>query len=209
MTHIMIVAEIGCNHNGDKNLAYRMIDEAVKCGVDAVKFQTFKASALISKYAPKAEYQKVTTGTDDSQLEMTARLELGHDDMLELKAYAESKGLVVFSTPFDLGSVDFLESVGQRLWKIPSGEITNLPYLEKIGVACPKCGKEVILLRTRKGRKYYGCENSECDFMSWNKPSSEKCPKCGGYMVEKGNKLACANEQCGYVTNYVHNKENN
>ena len=83
------------------------------------------------------------------------------------------------------------------------------PYLEKIGVSCPKCGKEVILLRTRKGRKYYGCENSECDFMSWNKPSSEKCPKCGGYMVEKGNKLACANEQCGYVTNYVHNKENN
>ena len=83
------------------------------------------------------------------------------------------------------------------------------PYLEKIGVACPKCGKEVILLRTRKGRKYYGCENSECDFMSWNKPSSQKCPKCGGYMVEKGNKLACANEQCGYVTNYVHNKENN
>ena len=83
------------------------------------------------------------------------------------------------------------------------------PYFEKIGVACPKCGKEVILLRTRKGRKYYGCENSECDFMSWNKPSSEKCPKCGGYMVEKGNKLACANEQCGYVTNYVHNKENN
>ena len=80
MTHIMIVAEIGCNHNGDKNLTYRMIDEAVKCGVDAVKFQTFKASALISKYAPKAEYQKVTTGTDDSQLEMTARLELGHDD---------------------------------------------------------------------------------------------------------------------------------
>ena len=83
------------------------------------------------------------------------------------------------------------------------------PYLEKIGVACPKCGKEVILLRTRKGRKYYGCENSECDFMSWNKPSAQKCPKCGGYMVEKGNKLACANEQCGYVTNYVHNKENN
>ncbi len=144
MTHIMIVAEIGCNHNGDKNLAYRMIDEAVKCGVDAVKFQTFKASALISKYAPKAEYQKVTTGTDDSQLEMTARLELGHDDMLELKAYAESKGLVVFSTPFDLGSVDFLESVGQRLWKIPSGEITNLPYLEKIGAI--KCeGKKIIL----------------------------------------------------------------
>lgn len=83
------------------------------------------------------------------------------------------------------------------------------PYLEKIGVACPKCGHDVILLRTRKGRKYYGCENSECDFMSWNKPSAQKCPNCGNYMVEKGNKLVCADEHCGYVTNFVHNKENN
>ena len=74
------------------------------------------------------------------------------------------------------------------------------PYLEKIGVKCPKCGKEVVLRKTKKGRKYYGCEdNPECDFMSWAKPINEKCPKCGGYMVEKGNKKACANEQCGYV----------
>ena len=74
------------------------------------------------------------------------------------------------------------------------------PYLEKIGVKCPKCGKEVVLRKTKKGRKYYGCEdNPECDFMSWAKPINEKCPKCGGYMVEKGNKKACADEQCGYV----------
>ncbi len=76
------------------------------------------------------------------------------------------------------------------------------PYLEKIGVSCPVCGKEVVLRKTKKGRKYYGCEdNPECDFMSWQKPSSEKCPDCGGYMVEKGNKLVCADEKCGYVRN--------
>ena len=75
------------------------------------------------------------------------------------------------------------------------------PYLEKIGVSCPKCGKDVVLRRTKKGRKYYGCENNpECDFMSWQKPSKEKCPVCGSYMVEKGNKLVCANETCGHVT---------
>ena len=76
------------------------------------------------------------------------------------------------------------------------------PYLEKIGVACPKCGKDIVLRKTKKGRRYYGCEdNPECDFMSWQKPSKEKCPECGGYMVEKGNKLVCADEQCGYVRN--------
>ena len=75
------------------------------------------------------------------------------------------------------------------------------PYLEKIGVPCPVCGKDVVVRKTKKGRKYYGCEdNPECEFMSWQKPSSEKCPECGGYMVEKGNKLVCANEKCGYVT---------
>ena len=76
------------------------------------------------------------------------------------------------------------------------------PYLEKIGVACPKCGKDIVLRKTKKGRRYYGCEdNPECDFMSWQKPSEEKCPKCGSYMVEKGNKLVCGNEQCGFVKN--------
>lgn len=76
------------------------------------------------------------------------------------------------------------------------------PYLEKVGVPCPKCGKELVYRKTKKGRKYFGCEdNPECDFMSWQKPSTEKCPKCGSYMVEKGNKLVCAGEQCGYVKN--------
>lgn len=76
------------------------------------------------------------------------------------------------------------------------------PYLEKIGVACPKCGKDIVLRKTKKGRKYYGCEdNPECDFMSWQKPSTKKCPQCGGYMVEKGNKLVCADTACGYVEN--------
>ena len=80
------------------------------------------------------------------------------------------------------------------------------PYLEKIGVPCPLCGKEVVLRKTKKGRKYYGCEdNPECEFMSWQKPSKEKCPECGGYMIEKGNKLVCADEKCGYVRN---NKKN-
>ena len=81
------------------------------------------------------------------------------------------------------------------------------PYLEKIGVSCPKCGKDIVLKKTKKGRKYYGCEdNPECDFMSWQKPSKEKCPNCGGYMLEKGNKLLCADEHCGYVTavSYTH-----
>ncbi len=74
------------------------------------------------------------------------------------------------------------------------------PYLEKVGVACPKCGKEIVYRKTKKGRRYYGCEDyPECDFMSWQKPSEKKCPKCGGYMLEKGNKLVCADEQCGYV----------
>lgn len=144
MKHIFIVAEIGCNHNGSKELAHKMITKAKECGVDAVKFQTFKAKDLISCYAPKAEYQKETTGTADSQLEMTSKLELSHEDFLELKAYAESLGLLVFSTPFDIGSIEFLDSIGQRLWKIPSGEITNLPYLQKIG-AIKREGKKIIL----------------------------------------------------------------
>ncbi len=82
------------------------------------------------------------------------------------------------------------------------------PYLEKIGVPCPVCGKDVVVRKTKKGRRYYGCEdNPECEFMSWQKPSTEKCPECGGYMVEKGNKLVCANEKCGYVTSLDRKKE--
>ena len=84
------------------------------------------------------------------------------------------------------------------------------PYLEKIGVPCPLCGKDVVIRKTKKGRKYYGCENNpECEFMSWQKPSKEKCPECGGYMVEKGNKLVCADEKCGYVTTVDSNAKKN
>lgn len=84
------------------------------------------------------------------------------------------------------------------------------PYLEKIGVPCPLCGKDVVIRKTKKGRKYYGCEdNPECEFMSWQKPSKEKCPECGGYMVEKGNKLVCADEKCGYVTTVGSNAKKN
>lgn len=144
MNKVYIVAEIGCNHNGDKELARKMVLKAKECGVDAVKFQTFKAVSLISEFAPKAEYQKHTTGTEESQLEMTKKLELSQEDFLELRDYAIKLGLNVFSTPFDLESIDFLYSTGQQIWKIPSGEITNLPYLRKIGGL--KCeNKQVIL----------------------------------------------------------------
>ncbi|HEM3684364.1 TPA: N-acetylneuraminate synthase [Streptococcus suis] len=138
---VYIIAEIGCNHNGDVNLARKMVDVAVECGVDAVKFQTFKADLLISKYAPKAEYQKITTGESDSQLEMTRRLELSFEEYLDLRDYCLEKGVDVFSTPFDEESLDFLISTDMPVYKIPSGEITNLPYLEKIG----RQAKKVIL----------------------------------------------------------------
>lgn len=146
MHKIYIIAEIGCNHNGDAQLAKRMVDEAYKCGVDAVKFQTFKASSLISKYAPKAEYQKITTGCEESQLEMTKKLELSQEEYLDLRDYAISKGLDVFSTPFDMDSIEFLEMSGQKVWKIPSGEITNFPFLEKI--ANIECKDKQIILST-------------------------------------------------------------
>lgn len=146
MNKIYIVAEIGCNHNGDKKIAKELVDKAKECGVDAVKFQTFNSSLLISKYAEKAEYQKKTTGENENQLDMTKKLELSHDDYIDLKKYAISLGLDVFSTAFDMESIDFLENDGQRIWKIPSGEITNLPYLEKIGKIV--CERKIIVLST-------------------------------------------------------------
>ncbi len=141
MSKVYIIAEIGCNHNGDFELAKKMVNVAVECGVDAVKFQTFKADKLISKYAPKAEYQKKTTGEEDSQLEMTRKLEMSFEEYKEIEAYTREMGVDVFSTPFDDESLDFLISTNMSVYKIPSGEITNLPYLEKIG----KLNKKVIL----------------------------------------------------------------
>lgn len=133
MKHIKIIAEIGCNHNGDKNLARKMVSIAKECGVDGVKFQTFNSTLLISKYADKADYQKKTTGENENQLEMTRKLELSHEALLELQDYAKSLNLEVFSTAFDFESIQFLEENNQKIWKIPSGELTNLPYLERIG----------------------------------------------------------------------------
>lgn len=133
MEKTYIIAEIGCNHNGNPELAYQLIDKAVEAGVDAVKFQTFKADKLISKIAPKAEYQVKNTGDQDSQLEMTRKLEIPYETYLELFEYTKNKGVDWFSTPFDFDSIDFLEKLDMNTWKIPSGEVTNLPYLERIG----------------------------------------------------------------------------
>lgn len=144
MKRIYIVAEIGCNHNGSVDLAKQMISIAKECGVDAVKFQMFKANLLISSIAPKAEYQKETTGNEDTQLEMTQKLELSQNEYIILRDYALSLGLDVFSTPFDMESLEFLYKSGQIIWKIPSGEITNLPYLKRIG-SIDIADKQVIL----------------------------------------------------------------
>ena len=146
MERVFIVAEIGCNHNGDYELAKKLVVEAKKCGVDGVKFQTFKADALIAQSAPKAMYQIANTGDVESQLEMTRKLELPADSFLQLRDFAKSLGLVVFSTPFDLQSIRFLQENGQNIWKIPSGEITNLPYLERIRDL--RCGDKWIILST-------------------------------------------------------------
>jgi len=136
-----IIAEAGVNHNGSLELAKKMIDAAVEAGVDAVKFQTFKAEKVVSRYAPKAEYQKKTTTTDESQLEMIKKLELDAAAHRMLIDYCKKKEIRFLSTPFDLESIDLLNKLGLDIFKIPSGEITNLPYLRKIGAL----KKEIIL----------------------------------------------------------------
>lgn len=137
----LIIAEAGVNHNGDLEVAKQMILEAKACGVDIIKFQTGKAELVISKFAPKANYQEKTTGSEETQLEMCKKILLPFENYKVLKTMCEQVGIQFLSTPFDLESIDFLESIGIALWKIPSGEITNLPYLIKIA----RTGKEVIL----------------------------------------------------------------
>lgn len=141
MKKTFIIAEAGDNHNGDINLAYKLIDKAAEAGADCVKFQTFITEEIISKNARMAEYQKKNTGQDESQFEMVKKLELSFSDFEKLKEYCDCKKIMFLSTPFDLKSVDFLESIGVNVWKIPSGEITNLPYLIKIA----KTNKDIIL----------------------------------------------------------------
>ena len=142
MKKTLIIAEAGVNHNGDINLAKRLIDAAAAAGVDYVKFQTFNAKKLVSKNAQKATYQKQNTGdATESQLAMLQKLELSRDMHLELINYCNSQNVKFLSTGFDLESIDFLYELNIDLFKIPSGEITNLPYLRKVG----GLGKHIIL----------------------------------------------------------------
>ena len=130
--HVTVIAEAGVNHNGDIELARQMVVAAKQAGADYVKFQTAIPELVISTYAPKAEYQKITTGADESQLEMCRKIHLPLSDYAGLKAYCDEVGIGFMSTPFDLVSIDCLAELGMDYWKIPSGEITNLPYLRKI-----------------------------------------------------------------------------
>ncbi len=143
MEHVCIVAEIGCNHNGNIDIAKELLIKAKEAGADYAKFQLFNSEKLVCPNAEMAEYQKRSID-DDSQISMLKKLELSESKYLELKDYAEEIGIQVFATPFDIDSVDYLNSIGQYIWKIPSGEITNLPLLEKIaGIECDN--KEIIL----------------------------------------------------------------
>lgn len=129
---VVIIAEAGVNHNGSLKRAFELVDAALDSGVDYVKFQTFKSEKLVSKTATKADYQVINTNNKiESQLEMLQKLELSKDDHEKLINYCNSKGINFFSTAFDLDSLQYLADVGLRLVKIPSGEITNLPYLRK------------------------------------------------------------------------------
>ncbi|HIP14459.1 MAG TPA: N-acetylneuraminate synthase, partial [Sulfurimonas autotrophica] len=130
---VFIIAEAGVNHNGSIELAKKLIDVATEAGADAVKFQTFKADCLVSKEAQKADYQKETTCANESQYEMIKKLELDVRTHKELMAYCEQKGIMFLSTPFDHDSIELLNDLGLEIFKIPSGEITNLPYLRHIG----------------------------------------------------------------------------
>ena len=133
MKHTLIIAEAGVNHNGSTELAKQLVDKAVEAGVDYIKFQTFRTEKLVAKSAQMASYQKKNTGTEDnSQFAMLKKLELSPAQHEELIAYCKEKGIKFFSTAFDLDSIDYLHSLNLGLWKIPSGEITNYPYIKKI-----------------------------------------------------------------------------
>ena len=141
MNHTLIIAEAGVNHNGDINIAKQLVDAAKKAGADIVKFQTFDANEITSKYAEMAEYQKNNIGQVKSQKEMLEELTLTHDEFIQLSDYCSNKDIKFLSTPFDLPSIHFLDTLGTDLWKIPSGEITNYPYLVEIA----RTHKDIIL----------------------------------------------------------------
>lgn len=132
MNKVIIIAEAGVNHNGELNTAKKLIDVAAEAGVDYVKFQTFKADKLVTRGASRAGYQDMNTGTKETQFEMLRKLEISDENHFELKKYCGSKKVKFLSTGFDLESLDFLNRLDLDLFKIPSGEITNLPYLRRI-----------------------------------------------------------------------------
>lgn len=133
MSHVLVIAEAGVNHNGSLQIAKRLVDKAVEAGVDIIKFQTFKSERLVSKAAKQAEYQRRNIGKkDDGQLSMLKKLELSVEDHYELIQYCKKRNIRFWSTAFDMESIDFLHSLNMGLWKIPSGEITNYPYIKKI-----------------------------------------------------------------------------
>ncbi len=141
MNRVFIIAEAGVNHNGSLNIAKKMVDAAVEAGVNAIKFQTFQAAELVSKFAPKAEYQQKNTPSSESQWEMINKLELDLPAHQELIHYCRAQGIKFLSTPFDMPSIDLLNGLGLDIFKIPSGEIVTFPYLKKIG----GLNKKVIL----------------------------------------------------------------
>lgn len=138
---VIIIAEAGVNHNGSLDLAKKLAEKANEAGADYVKFQTFKTEKLVTLDAKKADYQIKNTKQENPQFDMLKKLELSYEDFKELKKYCEEIGIKFLSTPFDLDSIDFLKGIGIDFWKIPSGEVTNRPYLEKIS----KMGMAVVL----------------------------------------------------------------
>ena len=138
---VFIIAEVGVNHNGSLELAKQLVDVAKDCGADAVKFQTFKAATLVTKAAKQADYQTTNTGKQESQFDMLKRLELSEEDHQELVVHCQQQQIEFMSTPFDLQSIQFLNGLGVERFKIPSGEITNYPYLKMVGAY----NKEIVL----------------------------------------------------------------
>ena len=141
MGHIFIIAEAGDNHNGNLENALKLVDKAAEAGADCVKFQTFVTEEVISRHSKMAEYQKQNTGIEESQFDMVKKLELSFEDFKQIQAYCRTKGILFLSTPFDLPSIAFLNDIGVPFFKIPSGEITNYPYLAAIG----RTHKDVVL----------------------------------------------------------------
>ena len=159
---VFIIAEAGVNHNGSISIAKKLIDMAVKAGADAVKFQTFKAENLVTMNAKKANYQKKNDKRNESQFDMLKKLELSPLMHKVLLSYCKKKNILFLSSPFDLQSIDFLNNLGLKIFKIPSGEITNFPYLKKIG----RLKKKIILSLLRLS----GILNCLFGNSSWYRP---------------------------------------